>query len=94
MRWLITHNRRARLQAVVGGARVPVPDLLALELALRVFHAGERIVDQDDVAAAAEHRAANADRVVEAAGLGVPLAAGLAVLGELGVEHGAIFAAG
>ncbi len=83
----------ARLEPVVGGSGVPIPDILAFGLAHRVGHVGEGIIDKHDIGAAAHDLAANADRVIDAAAIGVPLVAGLAVLGEAGLEQDPVFLA-
>ena len=93
MRWLMT-TMAAWHQAVVDRAGVPLPHPLALYLALRGLHRGKRIVDEDDVAAAAEHGATDADGVVDAAFVRVPLAFRLTVLSKARVEERPVCRAG
>src|SRR6516165_6431386 len=80
-------DRAIFLKPIVERAGIPAPHSLALDLATSRGHVAERIIDQQDMSAAAHHRRANTDREIAAALLGVPSAASRAVLCEAGVKN-------
>ena len=68
-------NRAVRLKAVVDGPGVPVPNLLADNRRAGFLRRAERIVNQNDIAATAEHSAADTDGVKASPLAGVPFSA-------------------
>ena len=78
-------------EPVVASASEPLVHGLTLLFAARIRHAAERIINQQDVCAAAHQRAADACREIAAALAGRPTAFGLAVLREAGFKNLGIF---
>src|SRR5262245_10066785 len=88
------HDSATWHQTIVNCARVPGPNVLALNFASRIRHAAERVINQEHVCAAPHHGGIHAYSVIGSALCGVPTAFGLAIFGKASVKQPRVFRAG